>query len=58
VRFVDMAGGQLPEALRKLVADPDAMRQLGAEGHDHVQTSFSWSAHLDQLEAVYRRVLV
>jgi glycosyltransferase involved in cell wall biosynthesis len=54
VRFVDMAGGQLAEALRKLVADPEAMRQLGTEGYRFVQTQFSWQAHLDHLEAVYR----
>lgn len=57
VVFVDMAGGQLPEALRKLVADPDAMRQLGAEGHAFVQAAFSWQAHLDQLETIYRRLV-
>jgi glycosyltransferase involved in cell wall biosynthesis len=57
VRFVDMAGGHLPEALRKLVADPDAMRQLGMEGHAFVQAAFSWESHLDQLETVYRRIL-
>jgi glycosyltransferase involved in cell wall biosynthesis len=34
------------------------MRQLGAEGHDFVQARFSWQAHLDQLETVYRRILV
>ena len=58
VRFVDMAAGDLPEALRKLVADPEAMGELGAEGHDHVQAAFSWTAHLDTLESVYQRVLV
>jgi len=58
VRFVDMAGGALPAALRDVVADLDAARRLGAEGHDHVQTAFSWATHVDQLEAVYRRVLV
>jgi len=57
VRFVDMAGGQLPEALRKLVADPEAMREMGAEGHEYVRARFSWQAHLDQLESVYRSVV-
>ena len=55
VRFVDMAGGGLAEALRQTVADPDAMRRTGADGHDFVQAEFSWAAHLDQLEGVYRR---
>jgi glycosyltransferase involved in cell wall biosynthesis len=55
VRFVDMAAGDLAEALRQTVADPVAMRRTGAEGHDFVQAEFSWDAHLDQLEGVYRR---
>ena len=58
VRFVDMAGGQLSGVLRELCADPEDMRQLGAAGHDYVTTSFSWTSHLDQLETVYRRLLV
>jgi glycosyltransferase involved in cell wall biosynthesis len=55
VRFVDMAGGDLAEALRQTVADPVAMCRTGAEGHDFVQAEFSWDAHLDQLEGIYRR---
>jgi len=57
VHFVDMAGGRLPEALRTLVADPEAMRRMGDEGHRFVQTSFSWESHVDRLETVYRRSL-
>ena len=57
VRFVDMAGGELPDALRRMVADAAAMRRIGGEGHGHVRAEFSWDAHLDRLETVYRRVL-
>jgi glycosyltransferase involved in cell wall biosynthesis len=32
------------------------MRRLGAAGHDHVQEAFSWRAHVDRLEAVYREL--
>jgi glycosyltransferase involved in cell wall biosynthesis len=55
VRFGDMAGGGLAQALRETVADPSAMRRTGAEGHAFVQAEFSWEAHLDQLEGVYQR---
>jgi glycosyltransferase involved in cell wall biosynthesis len=55
VRFVDMAAGDLAAAIRETVADPAAMRRTGAEGHAFVQAEFSWEAHLDQLEGVYRR---
>ena len=55
VRFVDMAGGELAGALRTLVADPAEMRRLGDEGHEFVRSAFSWDAHVDRLEGVYRR---
>jgi rhamnosyl/mannosyltransferase len=57
VRFVDMAGGQLPEALRELVSDPDEMRRLGAEAHGYVRSAFTWETHVDRLEAIYERQL-
>ncbi|MGN6132577.1 MAG: glycosyltransferase family 4 protein [Nocardioidaceae bacterium] len=60
VGFVDMAGagsGALRDALERLVADLPAARRTGAEGAGHVRTAFSWEAHLDRLEAVYREVL-
>ncbi len=57
VRFVDMERGELAAALRDLVADPDEMRRVGAAGRAHVVGAFSWAAHLDHLEATYRRVL-
>ncbi|HEY0952371.1 glycosyltransferase family 4 protein [Nocardioides sp.] len=61
VRFVDMADGTagagLAAALRELVADPEAMRRMGAAGRAHVRHAFSWTAHVDRLEATYRRVL-
>ncbi|HYF71168.1 MAG TPA: glycosyltransferase family 4 protein, partial [Nocardioides sp.] len=57
VRFVDMERGDLAAALRALVADPEAMRRMGAAGRAHVRGSFSWAAHLDHLEATYRGVL-
>lgn len=55
VRFVDMAGGGLPAALREAVADPEALRRTGAAGRDFVRTAFSWHAHVDQLEGIYLR---
>ena len=56
VRFVDMAAGELPSALRELVADPDAMRRLGREGREHVAAAYSWAAHVQQLDGIYRGV--
>lgn len=56
VWFVDMEGGELREALRALVADPEEMRRIGAAGRAHVVGAFSWQAHLDHLETTYRRV--
>jgi glycosyltransferase involved in cell wall biosynthesis len=56
VRFVDVAAGELRPALEELVADPSEVHRTGAEAHDFVQESFSWEAHLDQLERVYRDV--
>ena len=57
VRFVDVAAGDLRPALEGLVAAPSEVRRVGAEGHDFVQEAFSWEAHLDLLEQVYRDVL-
>jgi D-inositol-3-phosphate glycosyltransferase len=57
VRFVDMAAGHLAEAIHGLVDDPEAMAKMGHEACDHVQQSFSWVAHLDKLERIYRRAL-
>lgn len=56
VRFVDMAAGDLAAALRELVADPERMRRLGAEGAAFARASYSWDAHLDRLEEIYRAV--
>jgi glycosyltransferase involved in cell wall biosynthesis len=56
VRFVDMAAGDLAEALRKLVADPDEMRRLGAEGAAFARATYSWETHVDRLEQIYRSV--
>lgn len=55
VRFVDMAAGDLPAALRELVADP-GLRALGEAGRAHVAASYSWAAHVQQLDSVYRGV--
>jgi glycosyltransferase involved in cell wall biosynthesis len=56
VRFVDMAAGGLRAALDNLVSDQAAMRQLGEDGHRYVETAFSWDAHVDKLESVYRQI--
>ena len=57
VRFIDMDAGDLAGAIESLVADPAAIRAMGDEGRRHVESNFSWGAHLDQLEVVYRDVL-
>ncbi len=57
VQFVDIAAGRLREALEALVADPDRMRRTGSQGHEFVQHAFSWEAHVDRLEEIYREVL-
>jgi len=56
VRFVDMAAGDLAEELRKLVADPDEMRRLGAAGAAFARATYSWETHVDRLEEIYRTV--
>jgi glycosyltransferase involved in cell wall biosynthesis len=56
VRFVDMAAGELAAAIRALVADAEKMRRMGAEGREYVAASYSWDAHVDRLDAVYRSV--
>lgn len=56
VRFVDMAAGDLTPALRALVADPETMRRMGAEGREHVAASYSWDAHVQHLDQIYRAV--
>jgi glycosyltransferase involved in cell wall biosynthesis len=56
VQFVDMAGGDLPDALERLVADPALVSQMGKEGHRFVETAFSWEAHVDRLETVYDEI--
>lgn len=55
VRFVDMAAGELPAALRDLVADPDGRRAMGAAGAEFVRASYSWDVHVDRLVEVYLR---
>jgi glycosyltransferase involved in cell wall biosynthesis len=57
VRFVDLAAGELPGALAEVLADRAAAQAIGAEGRRHVLEAFSWEAHLDRLEAVYRTLL-
>ena len=57
VQFVDMARGDLREALSKLVASPSELQRLGEEGHRFVESAFSWEAHVDRLEATYAGVL-
>jgi glycosyltransferase involved in cell wall biosynthesis len=57
VEFVDMAGGGLRERLVRLVGNPAVMRRMGEEAHAYVRWAFSWQAHLDQLEGVYREAL-
>lgn len=56
VRFVDMAGGELADALRAMVADPEKMRRTGAEGRELVAASYSWDVHVRRLDQVYRTV--
>ena len=56
VRFVDIAAGDLRDALERLVADRRARERMGEEGHTFVATSFSWGAHVDRLESVYASI--
>ncbi len=57
VRFADVAGGELRAVLEQLVADPAGLREMGRLGQAYVRASFSWEAHLDRLEGVYRSAL-
>jgi glycosyltransferase involved in cell wall biosynthesis len=53
----DMAGGALPRALRTAFDDLPALRAAGAAGRARVEAAYSWEAHLDRLEAAYRRAV-
>jgi glycosyltransferase involved in cell wall biosynthesis len=57
VRFVDMAAGGLRRTLEQLVADADGTRTMGEQASAYVRDAFSWRAHLDRLEELYRNVL-
>jgi glycosyltransferase involved in cell wall biosynthesis len=57
VRFVDLTPACLREALEALADDLDAARALGTAGHHFVHARFSWEAHVDRLEEIYRQVL-
>lgn len=57
VVFADMAGGGLRHVLDQLVADRAGTRRLGEEARAYVRGSFSWDAHVDGVEEVYREVL-
>lgn len=56
-RFVDMARGQLPTALSDLVADVAERERLGTAAREHVRDSFSWTAHVERLVAIYERAM-
>jgi glycosyltransferase involved in cell wall biosynthesis len=56
VRFVDIAAGELPAALRELVADREKARRMGAEGREYVAASYSWASHVHHLDQIYRAV--
>ena len=59
VRFVDMAAGELPDGPASSWSPiRPTMRRIGRRrATTSSQESFSWDAHLDLLEAVYRDVL-
>lgn len=54
VRFVDVDAGALGSALLELAADPPLRERLGAANRARVEQRFSWAAHLDRLEEIYR----
>jgi glycosyltransferase involved in cell wall biosynthesis len=56
VRFVDIAAGELPDAIGSLVSDRARREAMGAEGHRYVREAFSWDAHVDRLEVLYREI--
>jgi glycosyltransferase involved in cell wall biosynthesis len=58
VRFVDMPGGGLRDALEQLVADRTVLERAGADGPTFVGQSFSWDSHVDRLESVYASIRV
>jgi glycosyltransferase involved in cell wall biosynthesis len=45
--------GDLRDALEAAVADLDALRSAGQAARRHVETSFSWDAHVERLERIY-----
>jgi glycosyltransferase involved in cell wall biosynthesis len=57
VVFVDMAAGELRRTLEQLASDHAGTRRLGGEARSFVRDTFSWDAHVDGVEELYREVL-
>jgi glycosyltransferase involved in cell wall biosynthesis len=51
-----VADGDLGEALRELLADPDRLAAMGRRGTEAVRERFGWAAVAEEMERVYRRV--
>ncbi len=47
----------LAEALRKVLADPDAAREMGRKGRRRVEERFSWTSIAGQTRAMYEAVI-
>ena len=44
-------------AATNLLADPQAMRRMGAAAAQHIRTGFSFSQQVDDTIALYRRLI-
>lgn len=47
----------IASAIRKLEADPDLRRQMGAAAYAHVGRTALWSAKLDRMNAIYQDLI-
>lgn len=57
VELVDVRGGRLPDAVRRLVCDPPERVRRGVLARREAESAHSWSAHLDQLGQLQAQAL-
>lgn len=57
VELVDVRGGRLPDAVRRLLGDHPERQRRGELARKEAETAHSWSAHLDRLELLQTQIL-
>ncbi len=54
---VPYEAGAVAEALRRMLADPEARRRFGQQGRRLVMGQFTWAGVVDRVEGLYRGVV-